>query len=202
MHSLGNVVSYLDAAHGGWLGWDNNLQAVMPIFKDVLNSAGGNDVIRGFVTNTANYQSLGSSSSSADPCNLKSQYNFAIDEAHFISLFDQKAQQYGLIGMNYITDTSRNGQTSERGDCSNWCNIKNSGLGRRPSTDVSDIGLGDKLDAVVWVKTPGESDGTTDTSGRYDPRCTSSDSMIPAPEAGKWFEDFYVMLANNAEPAL
>jgi len=25
MHSLGNVASYLDAAHGGWLGWDNNL---------------------------------------------------------------------------------------------------------------------------------------------------------------------------------
>jgi len=53
-------------------------------------------------------------SSSADPCNLKSQYNFAIDEAHFISLFDQKAQQYGMTGMNYITDTSRNGQTRER----------------------------------------------------------------------------------------
>jgi cellulose 1,4-beta-cellobiosidase len=55
MHALGNVVSYLDAAHGGWLGWDNNLQKVMPIFKEVLDNAGGNDVIRGFVTNTANY---------------------------------------------------------------------------------------------------------------------------------------------------
>ena len=72
---------------------------------------------------------------------------------------------------------------------------------RRPSTDVSDVGL-NNLDAVVWVKTPGESDGTTDTSGRYDPKCTSSDSMIPAPEAGKWFEDFYVMLVNDANPPL
>lgn len=72
MHSLGNVVSYLDAAHGGWLGWDNNLGLVMPIYKQVLDDAGGLDVIRGFVTNTANYQSLGSMSSSDDPCNLKS----------------------------------------------------------------------------------------------------------------------------------
>lgn len=41
LHALGNVVSYLDAAHGGWLGWDNNLQKVMPIFKEVLDNAGG-----------------------------------------------------------------------------------------------------------------------------------------------------------------
>ena len=140
-------------------------------------------------------------SSTDDPCNLKSQYNFAIDEAHFMHLFDQKAQQYGLTRMYYITDTSRNGQTRERKDCSNWCNIKNSGLGRRPSTDVTDIGL-TNLDAVVWVKTPGESDGTTDSSGRFDPKCTSSDSKIPAPEAGKWFEDFYVMLVKDANPPI
>ena len=60
LYSLGNVVSYLDAAHGGWLGWDNNLSAVAPIFKEVLDKAGGSKTIRGFVTNTANYQALGS----------------------------------------------------------------------------------------------------------------------------------------------
>ena len=55
-------MSYLDAAHGGWLGWDNNLHVVMLIIKEVLGSAGGNKVIRSFMTNTANYQSLGGSS--------------------------------------------------------------------------------------------------------------------------------------------
>lgn len=202
LHSLGNVVSYLDAAHGGWLGWQNNLNAVMPIFKQVLDDAGGVDTIRGFVTNTANYQALGSTSSNADPCHLKSQYNFAVDEAHYIQLFDRAAQSAGLTGMRYITDTSRNGVTEERGDCANWCNIDGSGLGRRPSTDVADIGLSDILDAVVWVKTPGESDGTTDQSGRYDPKCVSADSKKPAPEAGQWYEDFYVMLVKNAVPAI
>ena len=42
LYALGNVVSYLDAGHGGWLGWDNNLQLVVPIFGEVLNNAGGN----------------------------------------------------------------------------------------------------------------------------------------------------------------
>ena len=63
MATLPNVTSYLDAAHGGWLGWDNNLSKVMPIYKEVLDNAGGPQVIRGFATNTANYQALGSTSS-------------------------------------------------------------------------------------------------------------------------------------------
>ena len=53
--ALGHVTSYLDAGHGGWLGWDNNLQKIAPVFKEVLSNAGGNGAIRGFVTNTANY---------------------------------------------------------------------------------------------------------------------------------------------------
>lgn len=106
-----------------------------------------------------------------------------------------------MNNMRYITDTSRNGVTNERGDCSNWCNINGSGLGLRPTTQVSSLGFA-KLDAVTWIKTPGESDGTSNTSGRFDPRCVSSDSYKPAPEAGQWFEDFFVMLVNNAQPPL
>lgn len=173
--ALGHVSSYLDIAHGGWLGWDNNLQKIMPIFQEVLNNAGGPGVIRGFASNTANYQALGSMSSSQDPCNLKSQWNFAIDEIHYLNLFDQKASQYGMSNMHYITDTSRNGVPNERNNCQNWCNIKGSGLGMLPTTQVSSLGFS-KLDAVTWIKTPGESDGTTDTSGRFDPMCRSSDS--------------------------
>merc|ERR1719198_2143660 len=104
--------------------------------------------------------------------------------------------------MNYITDTSRNGVTNERSDCANWCNIKGAGLGRRPTTDVSDLGLSN-LDALVWIKTPGESDGTSDsTAKRHDPMCNSGDSFIPAPEAGQWHTDFFVMLTKNANPPI
>ena len=92
-----------------------------------------------------------------------------------MNLFDQKAQQHGMGDMYYISDTSRNGVTRERQNCSNWCNIKGSGLGMRPTTSVSSLGFS-KLDAVAWIKTPGESDGTTDQSGRFDPMCRSGDS--------------------------
>lgn len=68
LYGLGNVASYLDAAHGGWLGWESNLGPMAKIFSEVLQSAGGNKVIRGFATNTANYQPLGSMTNTEDPC--------------------------------------------------------------------------------------------------------------------------------------
>lgn len=99
--------------------------------------------------------------STSDPCKLRSQYNFAIDEIHYIDLLDKALKSHGITGMGYITDTSRNGVTNERRDCSNWCNIQGAGLGVRPTTNTSSYGL-TNLDALVWVKTPGESDGTSD----------------------------------------
>ena len=38
--SLPNVVQYVDAAHGGWLGWPDNMQKFTQIIKTVLESAG------------------------------------------------------------------------------------------------------------------------------------------------------------------
>ncbi len=61
--------------------------------------------------------------------------------------------QGGITGMYYITDTSRNAApASERQDCSNWCNINNSGFGLRPSNDTSVTGLGNLIDAFAWIK--------------------------------------------------
>jgi len=199
----GNLTMYLDAAHGGWLGWDNNRQAAAQIFKEVLNLAGGANLIRGFATNTANYQALGSLSSSSDPCNLKSQYNQAIDESHYVQLLSQSLNSAGITGKYFVIDTSRDGVTNERKDCSNWCNIKNAGLGARPSTDTSITGLGSLVDAFIWIKTPGESDGTSDQSApRYDYHCGSSDSFIPSPEAGQWNAGHFIQMAQNAIPPL
>jgi cellulose 1,4-beta-cellobiosidase len=59
------------------------------------------------------------------------------------------------------------------------------------------------VDAFAWVKVPGESDGSSDGGApRYDWHCSSGDSFIPAPQAGLWFNDFFVMLAQNANPPL
>lgn len=56
-----------------------------------------------------------------------------------------------LDGAHYVTDTSRNGAGSN----GEWCNPTGRALGREP--EVVDDGA---LDAYLWIKPPGESDGT------------------------------------------
>ena len=50
-----HVAMYVDAAHGGWMGFENNAAA----FVDLISDLGVLPLIRGFSTNVANYQSLG-----------------------------------------------------------------------------------------------------------------------------------------------
>ena len=59
-HAIANlqfrhVNLYIDAAHGGWLGWDDNLPLAAKEFATVVKLAGKNKKIRGFATNVSNY---------------------------------------------------------------------------------------------------------------------------------------------------
>lgn len=68
--------------------------------------AGGVDKIRGFATNVANYQPLGSITSTDDPCHLKNQFNFAFDEVHYVNLLSQTFSSYGtLCSFWFLTKT-------------------------------------------------------------------------------------------------
>jgi len=202
LSTMSNIHMYVDAAHGGWLGWETARTAAVNIFAEVLTNAGGANKIRGFATNVANYQPLGSMFDTADPCNLATQFNFATNEVKYVGLLETSLVLKGITGMRYIIDTGRNGVINARTDCSNWCNINRAGLGVPPTSSTSASGLS-IIDAYFWVKPPGESDGTSDsTAARYDIHCGSSDSVKPAPEAGNWFSSYFVMLANNANPSL
>jgi cellulose 1,4-beta-cellobiosidase len=202
LSTLSNVNIYVDAAHGGWLGWDTGRAEAVSVFSQVLNLAGGASKIRGFSTNVAGYQPLGSMTSTDDPCSLAGQYNFATNEVKYVSMLDASFNAVGITGMRYIIDTGRNGVTNSRASCSNWCNIKNAGLGMPPTSNTASSGL-TNIDAYFWVKPPGESDGTSNTAApRYDFHCGSADSRIPAPEAGVWFSEAFVSMALNANPAL
>jgi cellulose 1,4-beta-cellobiosidase len=70
--NLPNVSVYLDAAHAGWLGWDDNRAKIAKVFKTVLNEAGGPQMIRGFAINTSNYTHLSNRDGAAleptNPC--------------------------------------------------------------------------------------------------------------------------------------
>lgn len=77
------------------------------------------------------------------------------------------------IGKSFVIDTSRNGNGSN-GD---WCNPSGRALGARPTTSV-----GGNVDAYLWVKAPGESDGT----------CNGG------PSAGTWWEQYAETLVSNS----
>ena len=56
---------YLDAAHGGWLGWQNNIATFTTLLRQIGIPSMG---IRGFSTNVANYQPLGVACPQPDWC--------------------------------------------------------------------------------------------------------------------------------------
>ena len=59
LSTLPNITMYLDAAHGGWLGFSDNLKKYSNVACEVLSNSGSLDKVRGFSTNVSNYQALG-----------------------------------------------------------------------------------------------------------------------------------------------
>lgn len=102
---------------------------------------------------------------------------------------------------HFVIDTSRNGQgpwTPDRAypDPQTWCNPPGRGLGRMPTTNTGN----ELADAFLWIKIPGESDGTCDRgleTGATDPAW----GTVPPP-AGKWFGEQALDLVQNAYPPL
>ena len=190
---LPNVSIYLDAAHAGWLGWDHHRENLIKVYKKVLKAAGGVDMIRGFATNVSNYTHLynndGMAMESSDPC-----YN----ELVYVKKLAVSLADHGIRNKGFIIDTARNGKGQIRKVWGNWCNIKGAGLGERPRAAP-----GPFVDAYFWIKVPGESDGTSDPSQpRFDPDCASAESATGAPQAGTWFQSYFLDLVRNATPPL
>jgi endoglucanase len=102
---------------------------------------------------------------------------------------------------HFVIDTSRNGQgpwTPPAGvysDPQDWCNPPARGVGRPPTADTGTP----LVDAYLWVKVPGESDGscTRGTAGPVDPEWGVVD-----PAAGVWWPDQAHQLAALASPQL
>jgi endoglucanase len=79
-----------------------------------------------------------------------------------------------LGGKHFVVDTSRNGL----GPASTWCNPSGQALGKRPTTATGSA----NVDAFLWIKHPGQSDGT----------CNGG------PAAGTWWPDYALGLAQRA----
>jgi len=231
-HALDRLASetdatvYIDAGHGGWLGWSDNLVDYLNILKSLDLPV---DKIRGFSTDVSGYQPLGimcpwepdttyrngyclngkhqDDPCCYDPCALVKDWDPANNELNYAQELHMAAK--GILGMDahIITDTGRNGVSDMRADCADWCNIRGAGAGIFPTSDVPNP---DIVDAYYWLKTPGESDGCTkmlpdgNECPRFDKMCGSEDSIGSrpgeprAPEAGQWFDYQVKQLAANA----
>jgi endoglucanase len=90
---------------------------------------------RGFATNVSNFRSTA-------------------DETAYAGRVLSALKTRGVTGRRYVVDTSRNG-ASRPPAAADFCNPREARIGRAP-------GIVDRsgLDAYVWVKRPGESDGT------------------------------------------
>jgi len=98
-----------------------------------------------------------------------------------------------------------------RGD---WCNPENAGIGALPQANPDSTFP--NLYAYVWVKPPGESDGTYPAfSGTGDPHCDPNgtqtdgsgntyptDAIPDSPPAGHWFSVEFTQLVQDAYPAI
>ncbi|MFE8006654.1 glycoside hydrolase family 6 protein [Streptomyces sp. NPDC057418] len=242
-----NVYNYIDAGHHGWIGWDDNFGPSADTFHAAATAEGAtvNDV-HGFITNTANYGALTEDHFSIDDSvNGTSvrqskwvDWNRYTDEQSFAQAFRDKLVSVGFnsdIGM--LIDTSRNGwggtqrpagpgattsvdtyvdggRYDRRIHLGNWCNQSGAGLGERPQAAPAA-----GIDAYVWMKPPGESDGSSkaipnDEGKGFDRMCDPtytgnarngnnlSGALPDAPVSGHWFSAQFQELMKNAHPAL
>jgi endoglucanase len=105
---------------------------------------------------------------------------FALNVSNFLWTRGERA--YGnaiskrLRGKHFVIDTSRNGRGPASGY--EWCNPAGRALGRSPTVRTGHR----RVDAYLWIKYPGESDG----------RCNGG------PGAGTWWPEYALGLAQRA----
>jgi endoglucanase len=87
---------------------------------------------------------------------------FSLNTANFFTTEDEIGYGEAISaltnGSHYVIDTSRNGAGPAPDSALNWCNPSGRALGTPPTAATA----GPHADAYLWIKRPGESDGTCD----------------------------------------
>ncbi|MFC9091042.1 glycoside hydrolase family 6 protein, partial [Nocardiopsis dassonvillei] len=245
--AIDNVYNYVDAGHHGWIGWQDNFTASAELFFEAANAAGASPAdVHGFIANTANYSALVEDNFSIDqtiagtPVRQSDwvDWNQFTDELSFAQALREELVGQGFdSGIGMLIDTSRNGwggpdrpdgpgpstdvnayvdggRYDRRLQAGNWCNQSGAGLGERPQT-APEPGI----DAYVWMKPPGESDGSSqyieNPEGKgFDRMCdptyegnprnnyNMSGALPDAPISGHWFSAQFQELLANAHPPI
>ncbi|MCV7031038.1 glycoside hydrolase family 6 protein [Mycobacterium sherrisii] len=108
---------------------------------------------------------------------------FSVNTANFFTTEDEIGYGEAISGLtngsHYVVDTSRNGAGPAPDGDLNWCNPSGRALGAAPTTSTA----GAHADAYLWIKRPGESDGS----------CGKGD-----PPAGTFVSQYAIDLARKA----
>jgi endoglucanase len=108
---------------------------------------------------------------------------FSLNTANFYTTDEEIGYGEAISGLtngsHYVIDTSRNGAGPAPDSRLNWCNPNGRALGTPPTAATA----GAHADAYLWIKRPGESDGT----------CDNGD-----PPAGNFVNQYAINLARNA----
>jgi endoglucanase len=196
---------YLDAGHSAWHDI-NDYEASYGDPREQLGMASrllraGVDRATGFFLNVSNYRTndeLITFGTRLSKClYLRQQTGMTSCSETDLAAVTVKPSRL----THFVLDTSRNGQGNWvpppglYSDPQDWCNPPGRGLGSRPTTRTNNA----LVDAFLWVKRPGESDGscTRGTAGPTDPEYGVVD-----PVAGAWWGDYALGLAQRANPPL
>ena len=124
------------------------------------------------------WQSASTMATRLEQAGITRATGFALNVSNFYA--SGQEESYGASisalvgGKHFVIDTSRNGNGSD----GQWCNPAGRALGTPPTAATGDA----LVDAFLWIKYPGESDGT----------CNGG------PSAGTWWPSYALGLAESA----
>ncbi|KAF2652533.1 glycoside hydrolase family 6 protein [Lophiostoma macrostomum CBS 122681] len=193
--NLPNVIQYLDACHGGCFGWKKTQKPGAQELINTWTAAGKPSQFRGVAVNVAGYNawnlSPGEKFKDEDTC--YDVYNPARNEKRYLQILNKTIGETDMP-FHAIMDSSRAGVQGIRYHWKDYCNVNEAGFG----PVFSNITKDPFLDAFVWAKWGGESDGTNDTNtSTYDRPCGLPDAFQPMPEKGQWSQPYFEMLLRN-----
>ncbi|WP_100497882.1 glycoside hydrolase family 6 protein [Geodermatophilus chilensis] len=149
---------YVDAGNASWV--DD-----VPALAEALRRSGV-DHADGFALNVSNYETTEASA------------EYGLDLSRQL----EEGAPEGTPTAHFLVDTSRNGvgpPEDAAGGEGRWCNPPGREIGTAPTTSP---GL-DRVDALLWIKQPGDSDGT----------CGGG------PPAGQWWPEMALELVDGEE---
>ena len=158
-------------------------QARLGLLSDAVRVLAANEGTRVYLdAGNARWIPAGEMATRLQAAGIAGADGFALNVSNYVgtpeSVAYGKAVSALVGGKHFVVDTSRNGNGPTADSA--WCNPEGRAIGLAPT-----VSTGEPLvDAFLWIKPPGESDGT----------CNGG------PRAGEWWPEYALGLAKRAAP--